>query len=171
MIENADPHTASAVSAYLATVAPRLAADGFLCTLEDEGPYVMTAHRSRLEISKLANVDTSFLFAYLPSPSIDELRRFSAGCFRSALAARKGWRLPRGLFEGVFCYSVALVDSAAPEVAQSVRNELPPKHFSAIEIRIVYELPSARLFFYEKTPIWGAAYAAGQRNLIRRMLS
>lgn len=101
--------------------------------------------------------------------SRESLRQFSANAFRYAKAS-KNVPLPCGLFEGVFCFAVALVSVVDQATAESIRNEAPTKHWAAIEIPVVYERSRKNLYFFEKTPIWGMAYYAGIRNQIKQFL-
>ena len=161
------------MDAYLGRVRERLAKEGFSCQENDADgePFLLVTHRSRVEPAKfLSNVDTFFFFAHFPSLTNDELRAYSGRCFNRALHAR-GLRPPRGLFEAVFSYAVALVDQAADETTQAVRNEMPPKHWSAAETRVIYDLGAKKLYYFEKTPFWGAFYYNGQRKTIQRLLA
>ena len=161
------------MDAYLGKVRERLAKEGFGCqaNVADGEPFLLVAHRSRVELAKFgSNVDTFFFFAHFPSLTNNELRAYSGRCFNHALHAR-GLRPPRGLFEAVFSYAVALVDQAADETTQAVRNDFPPKHWSAGENQVIYDLGAKKLYYFEKTPFWGAFYYDGQRKTIRRLLA
>jgi hypothetical protein len=161
------------VDAYLSKVQERLKKEGFGCqeNVADGEPFLLVAHRSRIELTKFAsNVDTFFFFTHFPSLTSNELRAYSGRCFDHALQAR-GLRPPRGLFEAVFSYAVALVDQAADETTQAVRNDLPPKHWSAAETQVIYDLGAKKLYYFEKTPLWGAFYYGGQRKTIQRLLA
>jgi hypothetical protein len=52
-----------------------------------------------------------------------------------------------------------------------VREEAPPKHWAANEIPVVYDAATNRLHYFEKTPVWGAAYYKGFRKLIVELLA
>ena len=160
------------MEAFLGKARERLEKEGFSCQekVADGEPFLLIAHRSRVELTKFGNVDTFFFFAHFPSLTSNELRAYSGRCFDHALHGR-GLRPPRGLFEGVFSYAVALVDEAANETTQTVRNDAAPKHWSAAEIQVVYDLASEKLFYFEETPFWGAFYYNGLRKTIRRLLA
>lgn len=160
------------MDAYLGKVRERLAKEGFGCqeNVADGEPFLLVAHRSRLGLTKVGNVDTFFFFAHFPSLTSNELRAYSGRCFDHALHSRGRWP-PRGLFEGVFSYAVALVDRAADETIQAVRNDPTPKHWSAGEIQVIYDLGAEKLYYFERTPLWGAFYYGGQRKTIKRLLA
>lgn len=131
--------------------------------------FGVVAHRSRFELSKFGNSETFFVFAGFDTLSRETMQHFSGMAFRYAQASKKSW-LPCGLFESVYCFSVAVVDALDGTVAESVRNEPPSKHVAAAEIPVVYECDQGRLSYFEKTPVWGAAYYAGFRKQIREFL-
>jgi hypothetical protein len=80
-------------------------------------------------------------------------------------------KLPRGLFTGVTTYGIALAQSVDEETARAVRNETPPKHWAATEIPVVYDARANSLLYFERTPVWGAAYYKGFRKQIEALLS
>jgi hypothetical protein len=153
---------------FLIRARTRLEASGFRCT-RDAAPFLLAAHRSRFELTKFGNLDTSFLFACFPAIDRVQLDAFSAASFKAALADR-GPRLPRGFGEAVFSYAVAVVESTPPDVLEYVRRDMGPKHWAASENRIVFDIATQQLAVCERTPLWGAAYASSQRNLIRSLL-
>ena len=59
---------------------------------------------------------------------------------------------------------------AACHPAESVRNDAPPKHRAASEIPVVYDTTQRQLHYFEKTPMWGAAYYKGFRKQIGQFL-
>ena len=159
---------ALSASDFLSRARTRLETSGFRCA-SDAAPFILAAHRSRFERTKFGNLDTSFLFACFPAIDRAQIDAFSAASFKAALAAR-GPRLPRGLGEAVFSYAVAVVESTPPDVLEYVRRDMGPKHWAASENRIVFDIATQQLAVYEQTPMWGAAYANSQRNLIRSLL-
>jgi hypothetical protein len=78
--------------------------------------------------------------------------------------------LPNGFFMSVFCYAVAITERIDPGLADWVRNTAPPKHWASNEIPIVFDLADGNLCYFEKTPLWGAAYYAGIRREIENNL-
>jgi hypothetical protein len=131
--------------------------------------FKCVAHRSRLELTKFGNSETFFVFAECGTVNRESLRQFCAQAFRYAKAS-KNVPLPCGLFESVWCFAVALVDAVDEATAESVRSESPTKHWAAAEIPVVYERGRKKLWSFEKTPIWGAAYYAGFRSQIKKFL-
>ena len=97
-------------------------------------------------------------------------RNASVPKVRSALD-NKSCFLPRGFFNGVWAYAVAIVDSLDPATAEAVRTTAPAKHWSAAEIPAVVDLSTGELTVFEKTPIWGAAFYRGFRKNLRRFVA
>lgn len=158
---------------WLQTAIQRLSSRGFKITRDvcHEGQaFDAVAHRSRFELTKFGNSETFFVFAELDALSRESVRQFSAKAFRYAKTS-KSMPLPCGLFESVYCFAVAVVDELDPATAESVRNEVPAKHWAAAEIPVVYARSEKKLCFFERTPMWGSAYYAGFRNQIKKFLA
>jgi hypothetical protein len=163
---------ATGSDAWLSGVLRGLASDGFKVSENVEWGGVefrAVAHRSRFELSKFGNSETFFVFGEFPTITGEGMRRFSSSAFDYSKASRK-LCLPCGLFESVWCFSVALVDTADAAAADSVRRQAPEMHWAAAEIPVIYERGGGRLHFFEKTPMWGAAYYAGFRRQIKTYL-
>jgi hypothetical protein len=127
------------------------------------------ARRSRFEFLKFGIAETFFVFRRFDSINVDALQDFSSEAFHLAKQS-KTCPLPCGLFESVWCFAVAVTDHIDSVVAESVRKEVPPRHWAAAEIPVIFNQSEGRLYFFEKTPIWGAAYYAGFRSEIQRCL-
>jgi hypothetical protein len=160
------------MDSWLNTVRSRLAAAGFVI-LDDvafEGrTFPVVARRTRFELTKFGFSENFFIFAEFDRLTTETLRAFSADAFRCALK-RGVIPLPRGLFESVWCYSIAVAKAVSEPTLESVQSDTPPKHWASAEIPVVYDLAQGRLFYFEKTPFWGAAYYAGFRKQIQRLL-
>jgi len=158
---------------WLGNVGRRLSSGGFKVfrDISHEGrTFKMVAHRSRVELTKFGNCETFFVLSEFDTLSREAMRQFSAKAFEYAKTARSVW-LPCGLFESVYCFAVAIVEVLDDPTAEWVRNEPPAKHWAAAEIPVVYERSRRRLCFFEKTPLWGAAYYAGFRKQINTFLA
>jgi hypothetical protein len=159
--------------AYLATVLQRLRDEGFGCQENvGHGDYVFrwVAKRTRFELTKFGFSETFFVFERFGSLDLDSLKAFSANCFGYATKA-KSIPLPRGIFESVWCFPVALVDGIDAAVSEAVRSQAPSRHWSSAEMPVIYDVGSGTLHYFEKTPAWGAAYYGGFRKLIRTLLA
>jgi hypothetical protein len=132
--------------------------------------FKMVARRSRFELTKFGFSETFFVFAEFDSLNTLALRTFSSKAFHCAKEIRK-IGLPCGLFEGVFCYAVAIARLVDYATVNALQNECPPKHWAAAEIPVVYDLIGKKPYKFEKTPIWGAAYYKGFRTMIEQFLS
>lgn len=158
---------------WLAAASRRLEADGFRITRDSSDAnrqFTMVAHRSRFELTKFGNVETFFVFGSLERADQETVRKFGADAFACALRMKQ-FPLPRGLFEAVFCFPVCLTENLDEATIQHVRNETPPRHWSAAEIPVIYVRSTGQLVYYEKTAAWGAAYFAGFRKQIMKYLA
>ena len=157
---------------WLNHVSPKLAANDFRPMAPEKYQsmsFKYVVQRSRFEISKFGMVEAFFTFAEIPDPQQAVLQNYSAISFGLA-NKNKSAPLPNGLFMCVFCYAVAITERLDPQVADWIRNTSPPKHWASNEIPVVFDLSDGNLCYFEKTPLWGAAYYAGMRREIERNL-
>lgn len=132
--------------------------------------FKYAAHRSRFELSKFGMAENFFTFAEIPNLTPEILIQYSTAAFKFA-AANKSTPLPNGFFVATFCYAVAITMNLHPQMAQYVRETAPIKHWGAFEMPVVFDLANGGLYYFEKTPMWGAAYYAGFRKEIQTNLS
>lgn len=132
--------------------------------------YKYAVRRSRLELSKFGNAEYFFTFAEIPNLTPQKLLGYSGAAFQFALR-NKSFPLPCGFFESVFCFAVVITANLHPELARSIRDTAPVKHWAAFEMPIVFDLANGGLYYFEKTPVWGAAYFAGFRREIQTNLT
>ena len=133
------------------------------------GPYSAHCRVHRFQLAKFGNVKTFFVFGVLPTADANSIRTSSARAFRCAKAS-KSFPLPCGLFETVISYAVVMIDRLDDHTAAAIRTETPTKHYAACEIPVVYDRSRGALCYFEKTPLWGAAYYRGFRKQIERFL-
>ena len=163
----------SPAETWLRTVVQGLSSDGFSVShnVSFAGQeFMAVAHRSRFEVTKFGNSETFFVFREFQTCETNSVRRFSSLAFKYAKKS-KSFPLPCGLLESVFCFAVCIVETLDESTADSVRNVMPPKHWAAMEIPIVYDHSQGKLCFFEKTPVWGALYYKGFRNQIKKYLA
>jgi hypothetical protein len=161
------------VTDYLSTATERLKADGFSIieniTYKNQ-TFRCVAKRTRFQAEFFGFVEFFFIFAEFSTIDKLSLKEFSSKCFKYAKKYRS-IPLPRGLFEGVNCFPVAVVDNVDSAVAEAVRSEAPPKHWSACEMPVICDLKAKQLYYLEKTPRWGSFYWDYFRAMVISMLS
>ncbi len=153
-------------------ICSRLAPDGFELfhnVQAANGVFRLVARRSRFELSKFGIHEVFFVFADVYNPDPNTMSGYSAAAFAQALSMKKT-SIPRGLAAAITCFSVAITDTAGPEVVNSVRNNAPSKHWAAFEIPLLWSPATGQVCYFEKTPVWGAAYYLGFRKLIQKYL-
>lgn len=161
-----------AIGQYVSNVAQRLGAEGFTCgmNVQHEGNTLnLVAKKSGFELSKFGNAETFFVISYFPTLTVEVLRGYSAWSYKYALSMKQ-FPLPCGFFEAVTCYPVALVNDLSEPVAAAIRSETATKHFGSFEFPVIKHMPSGYLYYYDKTPAWGAAYFKGFRTTTHRIL-
>lgn len=159
-------------NSWMQQVSQKLAANAFVPLppeiYQPQG-YKYAARRSRFEISKFGMAEYFFTFAEIPNLTPDVLQNYSSAAFQFAMK-NKTVPLPCGLFESVFCFAVAITADLNQQLAQNIGETAPIKHWSAFEMPVVFDLASSSLHYFEKTPVWGAAYYAGFRKEIQSNL-
>ena len=132
--------------------------------------FAMVARRRRIEPGKMGIADTTLVFQTFPEVGLGTLKDFSAAAFRLASGLGSGGP-PRGLGKALICYAVAVTEDVDDATSAAVRGQAPVKHWAANELAVVVALGSNRLHYFERTPLWGAAYYRGFRKTIERFLS
>jgi hypothetical protein len=157
---------------WLTATRGRLASAGYVLHDDEsfEGrTFQLVGRRTGFEVTKFGFSESFFVFGQFDRLTNEGLRQFSADAFRFA-KERRLIPLPCGLFESVWCYAVAISKAVDEQTLTSVRFKTPTRHWAAGEIPIVYDETAGRLYYFEKTPIWGAAYYRGFRKKIRQLL-
>jgi hypothetical protein len=157
---------------WLKTTRARLAAAGFVVQDKfafDGKTFPLFARKTRFELTKFGFAENFFTFLEFDRLTSDMLRRFSADAFRCA-KRNCVVPLPCGLGESVWSFAVAMAKSVDDAALASVRFDKPAMHFAAAEIPVVYDQAQNRVWYFEKTPLWGAAYYAGFRRKIEQLL-
>ncbi|HMF12383.1 MAG TPA: hypothetical protein VKE94_08755 [Gemmataceae bacterium] len=160
------------MAAWLKAARENLLTAGFVIfdeVAENGMSFPIVARRSRFEVTKFGFSETFFVFGQFDELGTPEVREFSALAYQYA-KQHKRIPLPCGLFESVWCYAVAVAKSVDERTLDSIRSETPPKHWASAEIPVIYDQSRRKLFYFEKTPLWGSAYYAGFRKQIRSLL-
>ena len=160
------------MDSWFGSVRKNLSAAGFVIfdDVSYEGEtFPLVARRTRFELTKFGFSESFFVFCAFDRLTTAEVREFSADAYRYAKQHKK-IPLPCGLFESVWCYAIALAEAVDEATLDSIRFETPPKHWASAEIPVVYDEGRGKLFYFEKTPLWGSAYYAGFRKQIRQLL-
>jgi hypothetical protein len=165
-METPNPN-ASTPQAYIELVQSRLAQRGFGFEAGPNG--ILVAHKSGFSITKFGNADELVVLSYLPKLEPADYGSFMASCYDFGLRSIRGFRMPRGFGQFVSCTTVAILDSAPVELTDLTQKE-PPKHWSAMESRVIRDLSRATTYSYQGVRVFGAAYMASQRAFVREVL-
>jgi hypothetical protein len=149
----------------------RLRDDGYelLDPRECDAPFLIVARRSGFDISKFGNCERFFIFAEFEYLTEGRMRRFCSAAFDNAIRMKK-CGLPCGFFEFVCSYAVAVTADVDRDAIESVREDEPSKHWSAVEFPVIWNPERDRLAYFEKTPFWGAFYWGSFRSEIENVL-
>ena len=155
---------------YVAQVQTRLERAGYSWTGDAGASFRAVARTSSFQVTKFGFWDVFFVFREFQRLDSGSMQTFMREALQHALANR-GVKLPRGLFAGVAVFGVALADEVDEATVRAVREETPPKHWASAEIPVVYDARARRIHYFEKTPVWGAAYYKGYRKQIEQLLA
>jgi hypothetical protein len=160
-------------NSWLQGVSQKLATNGYSSVAPEKYQaqgFKYSAQRSRFELSKFGMAESFFTFAEIPNLTKEVLMQFSTTALKLANNNKKV-SLPNGLFVATFSYNVAITANLDVQLAEYVRQADLIKHWSAFELPIVFDLANGVLHYYEKTPLWGAAYYNGFRKEIKSNLT
>ena len=122
------------------------------------------------EHSKFGKNDYFFAVGEIKETTLDSIRSFSSQAFDYSGQHRVN-KLPPGLFGGYWVFPIILVDQIENSVMNAVQQEDPPKHYSSAEFPIVIEKTTKKVYYFQRTPTWGAAFYAGFRQLASEIAS
>ncbi len=131
--------------------------------------FRFAVNRSRFEITKFGMFDRTFVFSDIPSIDVPKLQQFSHAAFEFA-KRNKSVSLPNGFFSGLLCFGVAITSNADPALIQTLLASEPSAHFGAFEMAVIFDLANGGLYYYQTTPIWGAAYHTSFRREVQTNL-
>jgi len=127
--------------------------------------FKFAVNRSGFEISKFGMVDRTFVFADIPELDVPKLQQYSKAAFEFA-KNNKSVSLPNGLFS----FGVIITANADPTLVEALKASQPITHWSAFEMPVIFDLANGGLYYYETTPMWGAAYHSSFRREVQNNL-
>lgn len=126
-------------------------------------------YRGRLEGTKFGMVDTYAFIKHVPDNiNPDWATAYSNNLFEHASRIRTG--APLGFGAMLVVYPVMIVNNISGELYQWTQNYCP-KHFAAAEFPSILAMSTSDLYYYPKTPIWGALYYSDYRNQSQQCFS
>lgn len=93
------------------------------------------------------------------------MEQYSKDCMNYALKNYKN--LPRGMQNAVVSNNVLASANVDPMAVKFVEAK-PKKHYAAFEMPIIVDLTQEKIYYYKKTPIWGAIYYKYFREYISK---
>ena len=92
-----------------------------------------------------------------------DIDKFSKACIEHGERNMKGMR---GMQQGAVSFAVLASDNVQQDAIDWVK-EPSPKHFALMEFPVIYDLKEDKLYYCEKTPMWGAIYFKFFRNFVK----
>ncbi len=129
-----------------------------------EEPNAPWVYRKRsFELTKFSIVDRFCVATCIEGElTTGKLQDFSSSAFKIAMDNK--FFLPRGFGNAVVAFPLVVAEEVPDKVSQFIRHSYAPKHWSSFEYPVIYGLAESRIYHYESTPTWGAAYYRGFRK-------
>jgi hypothetical protein len=153
-------------------LAQRLGGNGFSVTRNvapSDHRFDMIAVRSAFKLSKFGKMTTFILAAVVNPADADAVQNYSSKSTKYALDNRDSL-LPRGFGGSLLSVPVIVSDDFTDELIQWMTETLAEKHWSAFEFPVLISPKARRIFYCNKTPVWGAAYYGGFRKFVEQEL-
>jgi len=97
------------------------------------------------------------------------MKDFSSRATQFSLENRESL-LPRGFGGSLLSVPTIVSMSFSDDVKDWIGKNRPPKHFAAFEFPVLVSTADRQIYYYQKTPIWGAAYYKGFRKFVEEVL-
>ena len=128
---------------------------------EADAPWVY--RKRRFEFTKFSIVDRFCIATCIEGElTTGKLQDFSSYAFKVAMNNK--FFLPRGFGNAVVAFPLLVVEEVSDKARNFIQHSYAPKHWSSFEYPVVYSLAESRIYHYESTPTWGAAYYRGFRK-------
>jgi len=92
-----------------------------------------------------------------------DIDKYSEACLKYAERNMEGMR---GMQQGAVAFAVLASEDVDAEAKEWVQK-IPPKHFALMEFPVIYHLKEDKLYYCEKSPVWGRIYFKFFRNFIK----
>ena len=106
--------------------------------------------------------------AFSDAMSIGQLEPYSSACVTYARKNKKG--LPVGFQNGLVCNNILVAETVDDGVIACVTSR-PKKHYSILEMPIIFDLSKKQLFYYSDEIIWGKMYQSFIKEYIVKNFS
>lgn len=132
--------------------------------------FILVGHLAKFEATKFGHNDYFFTVGKVKEPTLANIRAFSNQSYGYSGQNRSNF-LPPGLFGGYWVFPIVLVEQVSESVISAIQNEAAPKHWSSAEFPIVIDTSTKKVYSFQGTSTWGAAYYAGFRQLASEVAS
>lgn len=158
--------------AYLNELADNLARQGFRIQRNVRlDPYFLhiVASVNAVEVTKFGKMSRVVPITSMNNPvTIEMIKDFSASAMRYSLDNR-GSDLPRGFGGSVLSVPTIVSDEYREDVKKWISKNRPPRHFAAAEFPVLLSTAVHGVYYYKKTPMWGAVYYRGFRKFVQEI--
>ncbi|MDR0778296.1 MAG: hypothetical protein LBE48_02505 [Methanomassiliicoccaceae archaeon] len=113
-------------------------------------------------------VKVSSFVTYVHRITEHDISHYSDVCFARAVTNRviaTKYR-PRDAVS-VFSFNLLVSEKVSAEAIEFVKKR-PKKHYAAMEMPIIFDLSKNKIYYYEKTPMWGRVFYKSIRKYIEK---
>ncbi len=136
---------------YLEKIKSRYGNDNYVDKLK-----VHQFYDEKFEIKWAATKLKQYSFVgYTETITPELLEAFAGECTSCALDIYKG--LPRGMQNAVVSFAVLAGENITQDAMDYIKKA-PKKHWAAFEMPVIADLKNEKIYYFEKTPMWGAIY-------------
>ena len=121
------------------------------------------------EASKFGKMTRFITAASMDNVDAITVKDFSSRATQFSLENRESL-LPRGFGGSLLSVPTIVSMSFSDDVKDWIGKNRPPKHFAAFEFPVLVSTADRQIYYYQKTPIWGAAYYKGFRKFVEEVL-
>jgi hypothetical protein len=119
------------------------------------GVSITVAYKRKFNILFLSQLKILSLIGYFDNLTYEYAVNFTQAASEYSKSHTPG--LPTGLQSGAFCFPVMVAQHIDTAVVEYVAKQ-PKKKWSALTMPVIYNLSNGSIYYYQETPLWGAAF-------------
>ena len=135
-------------------------------------PYLLeiVAFASAYEVSKFGKMTRIVTVTSMDNVATSDLvKNFSSTAMKFCLDNRDSL-LPRGFGGSLLSIPTIVSDGFPEEIKNWMGRNRAPRHWAAFEFPALVSIVDRQVYYYKKTPLWGAAYYGGFRKFVEEVL-
>jgi len=129
----------------------------------------IVASASAYEVSKSGKMTRFVIVSSMDNVANSDLvKDFSSSATKYSLDNRDSL-LPRGFGGSLLSIPTIVSEGFNEEIKNWIGRNRAPRHWAAFEFPVLLSTVDRQVYYYKKTPIWGAAYYRGFRKFVEEV--